>query len=223
MADAHLETAEETELIARATAPTSTAEYNAANDFGGEESNPRIAAEVARLRGLGPRGRADERARGRGPMQLPNRGGESAAIAFAENQLVLLGPRPLEGRFIFSFVGPSTDLHNPFTAKSNFVEKEHKARDLIHLHLGDLKSELASWYPEYGYFILKPRRRNDLNWHTPKVHSLRNGQWARLVPDHVERRHSDGRWSTYYVTALIEGEVNLAIGFLRTEITRGTL
>jgi transcription initiation factor TFIID TATA-box-binding protein len=38
MADAHLETAEETELIARATAPTSTAEYNAANDFGDDDA-----------------------------------------------------------------------------------------------------------------------------------------------------------------------------------------
>ena len=87
---------------------------------------------------------------------------------------------------------------------------------LIHLHLGDLKSELASWYPEYGYFILKHPL-------LPKVHSLRNGKWTRLVPDHVERRHSDGRWSTYYVTSLVEKEVNFALGILRREITRGTL
>lgn len=171
---------------------------------GGGHTGDGFAAERRRILALGPDGREAERRLGAGAMELTS--GKSAALAYAANHNSLL--KQENARFIFAFEGPST---------FGKTSKKRISQLLIHPHLADMAHVLSGIYRPYAYQI---RTAGESGWASPpRVHSLRNGSWTELVPDHVELRRGNGR-STFFVVSLLENEVNLDMGKLRARLER---
>ena len=149
-----------------------------------------------------------------GPGAMPLLRGRAGTLAYVENQRSLL----LEGRgrFIFSFTAPSSPTHR--TKKQNCAH----THSLIRPHLVDIVEDLSRIYAHYNHHIMMAARSGE--WVPPMVHSLRHrdGRFCALVPDHIERRLAGGV-SVYYVIALLEKSLNLALGYLLRSRLRNTL